>query len=855
MSIRDCLTSAAAQGAITPEEAQALMDMHDEQFAQARLAMGDAAALSKAKQAVAAELRATALEKRRQADLTEAARLTLKTRILDNTDGRGVFKTAEGILSHYGFRDGSSVRGRSEAIMATAHASMSEFMFAFRRSGLLGKRENRALHTDFAKELHGEHSGDATAKALTNGVAKVFEDLRQRFNAAGGSIGKLEGFGLPHSHDRLKVKGIGREPWKARMRELLDPSRMTDALTKAPISTPRFEAALDHAFDNITSAGTAHMTPNMQRSGLGAIGNRRIDERFFVFKDAAAWLDYHREFGRGDMVQAVVNHVNGMAKDIAAIEILGPNPAAMVEWLKQVVAREYGRKDAGLPSLAAEHVFLTESAGRHAERYIGWLWQTLRGNGTVVSGWANFTDSAKNLTTAALLGFTGVLAGVTDPFIARAGRKLAGLPLTAQAGAMLKNLSRQHRDEIVRSGVIWDEYLHAMGDEIRYSGPALGAEWTRWLADRATTWNGLKPLTTGRKLVEARLWQGHIADLAREGKTFDQLDPRLKRALDGFAINRDDWAIWTSAVDHNGFVTPMEILSQGGSVNYLNLNQVGALTPVGLAETKALRHREAAEKLAELTTSWSERSVPAGRPNDRAFINAGGERGTFPREMMEYFGQFKSFPMSFTAMQIEAMGEMASVKGGGKGFRTGLAYFAGIATPVTMAGAVYIQMKNLRDGRDPEDMTEPSFWVRALVTGGSFGLFGDFLKASENRYGQSFLGALAGPVPAFLGDAISVAWHGALGEEGSARDAAMNVANRWTPFLSSHPAVSTAYRRVVLDNLQWAIDPRADKRFKAKASKAKSDGSPYFLPPGTFTPSGGKMPARRLPDWQNAVGR
>jgi hypothetical protein len=868
MPIRDCLISAAAQGAITREEAQTLVDLFDENFAQQRLAMGDAPALSASKDLLEKILRSEALEKRRKADLTEAARLTLKQRFIDNKDGIGTYRTAESVLSHYGFRDGSSVRGRAEAIMATAHAAMGDFMFTFRRSGLLGKRENRALHTDFVKELHGEHSGDATAKALANGVGKTFEDLRQRFNAAGGSIGKLENWGMPHTYDRLKVKAMGPDAFKARMLARLNPAGMKDNLTGAVITPPRLDAAISHAYENIVSEGRAHMTPQMRGAGLGAISSRRQDERFFVFRDATAWLEHHREFGRGDVVQAVVNHVNSMSKDIAAMELLGPNPAAMVEWMKQVVARDIGRLEAGLPSQSKKSRLLPNSQARASQNHIGWLWEALRGNGTVVSGFANFTDNTKNLTNAAILGATGILAGGTDPFIAASARRLANIPMMQNAGEMLKNLSRQNRDEIVRSGVIWDEYLHVMGDDLRFAGPALGAEWTRWLADRAVTWNGLKPLTTGRKLVEARAWQGHIADLAREGKDFGHLDQRFKRALDGFGVTREHWDIWRGAIDGNGFVTPMEIISRGGSVQYLDL-KLGALSDAQqLAEVKALAHREAAEKLAELTTSWSERSVPGGTPNARSLVSAGGQRGTIPREFMEYFMQLKGFGLSFTTLQMEAMAEMASAKGGGKGVRTGLGHFAALAIPLTLGGGVYIQIKALLDGKDPEDMnpfTNPTFWGRALVTGGSFGLFGDFLKASENRFGQSVLEAVAGPSIAFLSDAIittvSQAWDIAaapFSQEADPFEASRRrrgqMLDRWTPIASSHPLTRAAYRRVLLDNLQWATDPNADKAFKAKISRAKSNGSQYFLPPGTLTPSR-KIPPRRAPNWRSAIGQ
>ena len=858
MSLNDCLASAVAQKEITETEAADLAQQFDEHM---KASAGDAAL---AKTRLVEFLQRNAAEFQRRADLTEAVRLTLKERFMAEKD---FFTGVKAVLSHYGFRNGSSVRGRSEAILALAHSKLADAMFAFRRSGVLGKRENMALLPDVVKELHGEQSGDATAKALAEAFSDVNEDLRLRFNAAGGAMPKLEGFGLPHSHDRLKImalssdKAVRRKLWKDRMRQSIDPARMTDSMTQMPITPQALERALDHAYDQIVSDSTAHLTPTMTRKGLGAISERRGEQRFFVFKDAASWMAYHRDLGKGDVVQAMFSHVNAMAKDIAAMELLGPNPAAMVEWMKQVVAREFGRKHAGLPNKAGNIKTLRASENAAAQAQIEWLWQTLRGNGAVVSGAAQFTGSVKNLTSAATLGATGALAASTDPVIARAARKLAGLPMVGAMKNMIRMLSKQNRDEIVRSGVIWDEYLHVMGDQLRFAGPELGAEWTKWIADRTMMANGLKPLTTGRKLVEARAWQGHIADLARKGVGFDKLDARFKKALVGFGITEAHWNIWAKAIDHNGFVTPHEIVKRGGGVTYIDMANPVWGDSVKLDEAKALAHREAAEKLAELTTSWSERSVPTGTVNARALVSGGTKRGTIPGELMDYFLQFKSFGLSFTSLQMEAMAEMG---GGSVLSRGGLSYFAQLAAPLALGAAAYIQIKNLLDGKDPEEM-DAAFMLKAVLTGGGFGLFGDFVKVSENRFGQSTVEALAGPGLAFLGDGFNLAWQMGADSVGLVRQdgegikgtasEARQALQRWTPIASSHPVTRAAYNRVVLDNLQYATDPNAHKAFKRKIAKAKKDGSPYFLPPGSLTPAGRKLPPRRAPNLGNALGQ
>lgn len=850
MGLRECLNSAIEQGAITRKEAAALGDDFENRYAQSRLSMSDDMAKSKARKDMEIQLAAQAREKRRTAALTEARRVGV-AKFLQNYRNRAgkpdIFEGAMGLLSHYGYRGVSSVRGRTEGIINSAHLKLSDVMFTFQRKGVLGQRQNRALTLDLTRELHGEASGDATAKALAEAVSAVFEDLRQRFNAAGGAIGKIANYGLPHSHDRMKIMGLAkgdpvqqRALWKETIKPLLDPDRMVNPLTGQPVGADGLDKALDHVFDSIISENRANLTPTMQRQGRGSISGQRQDERFLVFKNAEAWTAYNDQFGKGDPIQAIFQHIRGMSGDIAAMEILGPNPAAMVEYIKQHVQRQVGNREAGKASLSRERRLIKASQADYEGYRLDALWSELRGKGTVVQGWGKATGSLKNFLVSAQLGSTAILALVTDPFIAAASRKLAGLPLTKDAGAMLKMLSSANREEIIRSGVIWDEYIHVMNDELRWAGPAVGAEWTRWLADRAVTFGGLKPLTTGRKLVEARVWQGFLADNA--GKKFAELDAPLRNTLEGFGVGNDTWEIWRNSVDTLGFVTPAEIAERGGAVQYLDMSAGALSSPAHAAEAKALRHRAAAEQLSEVITSWSERSVPSGTPNARSVLTGKVERGTFAGEFIDMLLQYKSFGLSLTAMQLEAAGEMGAARRGGKGIRTGAAYLAGLVVPLSVGGTVYVQLKNMIDGKEAESWDSPGLYVKGIFAGGGFGLFGDFTKATENRFGQSVLEALAGPGTAFIGDTLQMSIGNIIGLAGReklnpGRDLTQYI-RRYTPLIASHWATRGAFNRLVLDNLQWHLDPRADKSFKAQARNAKKIGAPYRqgFEPGAFTP-------------------
>ncbi len=113
---------------------------------------------------------------------------------------------------------------------------------------------------------------------------------------------------------------------------------------RQPISAARLDQALTHAYENIVSSGTAHLVPEMRPRGLGAIAYPAADERFFVFKgrgrrgwECTSWP------GRGDVVQAVF-HMSIPWPGTSRRWKSSAEPCGQVEWIKQVVAREYGRK-------------------------------------------------------------------------------------------------------------------------------------------------------------------------------------------------------------------------------------------------------------------------------------------------------------------------------------------------------------------------------------------------------------------------------------------------------------------------------------------------------------------------------
>src|SRR3546814_1071928 len=113
-----------------------------------------------------------------------------------------------------------------------------------------GRIENPEGVRGLVLELHGQDSGNATAKAGAKVYHEVAESLRKRFNAAGGNIGRLEDWGMPHHHSQLRVAKAGKEAWVAETMPLLNRARYVTA-TGARINDAEVADSLGESWKNI----------------------------------------------------------------------------------------------------------------------------------------------------------------------------------------------------------------------------------------------------------------------------------------------------------------------------------------------------------------------------------------------------------------------------------------------------------------------------------------------------------------------------------------------------------------------------------------------------------------------------
>jgi hypothetical protein len=821
-SFSECLDNAVSGGEISRDDADRLR-ADFERLKAVHETGSSTTAEREAKRALEELLKAESDHEKRKARLAIRSINRIASEIRSHVDPRGrpdVASAALDMLEHFGTAGFSSVAGREKAITGMAHAKMEEALHHFRRGAIGGDktRWNRAQLTNVVREAFGEDSGDAAAKGFARAWEDTHEWLRQRFNAAGGAIGKLENWGLPQRHDARALRKAGRQAWKDYIRPRLDVAKMRHPLTGQAVAERELDGILDEIWTSIATDGWMERQPTRQRFGRGALANQRAEHRFLVFRDADTWLEYQRDFGGGDPFASMMGHVNMMARDIAAMEILGPNPSGTIEWLKQAVRREASLKAAGQPARFAGEGDPLDRAAR-MERRIDGVWRSIRGelNTPVSTKAANVLGAARSLITASVLG-QAALSALSDVGFAQAARKFAGLPQMSVVSDLVKSFRPATRREAVEAGLILDSAAHVFQAQARYIGTLQGPEWANYIADRVLTWSGLTPWTQG-----ARHSFGLAAQLEfgkRAGQAFDQLPDALANTLRRYGISPREWDLIRQAPLHRRDGAEM-------------------LRPAEIAERV---NPVLAERYLEMILQETEYAVPNASHRSRTLLIDQNQPGTLWGEALRSFAQFKSFGSVVLFLHGARVHNQLAQR---ETRMAGMAYAGSVLVTTAMLGALSIQLKQLVAGRDPQDMADPAFIGKALLQGGGLGIYGDFLFADLNRFGGGFASTLAGPLVGRANDFWNLTAGNAVqlasGEKTHfgrelVRFARGNVpgGNIWY--------LKLAAERLLFDQLAWLADPEAQKAFRRQEQYwQRATGQEFFWRPGQARPD--RLPA------------
>lgn len=831
MTVAACIMDLRAKGQLDAARAQLFLDVYNDLEQSYAGVMGRAAAIAQASADTVKAAKADLLRKKR---LT-ALQVTAQKQILANLErlGREGVDMDVAALAHFDHDERvagvTNIEARRRAVLGKLHGMMAGILETFDRN-LAGKVRNPAQLVNVVREAFGEATGDAAAKELAEAWARASDYARQRFNMAGGQIGKLERWGMPQAHDARKVKLATYEVWRDTVVPMLDLSRMTDNLTGQPFTPMRLETMLRDTYEAIVTEGWSRRKPG--RMGSGMIANQRAESRFLIFKNADAWLDYQARFGVGDsrgapdaIFDGMMGHLDGMSRDIAAMEVLGANPHATVRWLTDVV-----QKAAATGALPDGRVVDAQSRARKAEFMMKTMWELFNGdlNRPVNAQAARAFSAFRSLQTAAKLG-GAFISAITDMGFQATTRAFNGLPVAKTVGDYVKwmapKVAGAEKAAAVRSGLLAEEAAGRMASLWRYQEEFNTPAFANRLASGVMRVTGLSRWTQVGRWLFGMEYMGFLADNA--GKAWGDIDSALRNRLEFYGIGPERWDMIRGTELHT---------MDGASI--LRPDDLAARTdlPPGQAE-------ELSDLLLEMIQSETRFAVPEAGVRARAVMTGGARPGTIVGETARSVMQFKAFPVSIVFTHL-----MRAVYG--RGAISGARYAAHLMIGTTALGALALQMKQLLAGKDPQPMDSPKFWMAAMMQGGGVGIFGDFLFADQNRHGGSLAETAAGPMVATVSD-FTMLTVGNLQQLMMGEDT--DAGRELTRFLRANtPGASIWYARLAMDRIMWdemqrMLDPDYDGHIRRVRRQLQREmGQEYWWEPGELAPD-------RAPDLENAI--
>ena len=894
MSFNDCLKNLLNGKAIDQEEEDWLRAEYNKRLR----SMSEGAAKEKLEADLAAR---AAIVKRQQMLMVRAHDNIVKDALQyrDANGRRNIFNAFDSMFEDFGYAGYPSARFIGEALIGMANSRLADFMEHFERKtfysngSLIGGRSNKADMKEVQKAMFGDNHVSPVASALAKGLLETDKWLWQLFNErSGGTIGWLENWGGPQSHDPdavIRAGGFTGDPAKARaywskyIDALINWRKMRNPITgeifgpgigdnsRAGIPDDVRMAILGHAWDSIVTDGRIDRTPTGKTFGKMSVANTRAEHRFFVFNDAESKMQYNEQFGSGDFFSQNIDHIHGMARDIALMERFGPNPGAQVEWMKQINLQEAAKAATGKTSQLEgfNHLSVMGTAQRRNNRLDGYYEQYRGVNAS--QGWLALSGTIlRNNAMSALLGSSAIAHTSSNWYIQTLARRLGGIPSARVIPELLTSFTKATKAEMLRAGLDVEQGAFSLGAGARQAGALQKvARWSRWLPDRTTHLTGLIPVVNANKSAFNRGMMSYLADLQKTD--WDKLPERIRSKLHGYGLREWEWKIiqlartyepdvgsahWLRPIEVNltGQEHPEEVLNLAGRTDlaqYVPGQNAPGLTMAAQDEANKIAFNTTLKFMGYMTGE-REVAVPQTSMKARAIILGKTDPNTFWGLARGSAGMFKNFMGSFMVTQLMGMQrELARGRFGG------ISYIASMVIGMTLMGMMTLQLKQLAAGKDPLPMDAwtqegRGAWLRAMMTSGSFGIFGDFIQSDLSSFGHGVLETLAGPMLMGPMDAIQGGVDLARSKLSGGNkkpaseiisDATQRFLGEHVPFLSTAWMLRAAYHRILLDNLQFLMDPAAHyKQRQAEERLRKQTDQQFWWRPGDLLPY-------RFPHW------
>ena len=839
-NIKECVLGVEGTGIIENMFGKEIVKMYDDFYN-----ASDALLLDPAKRVAYASDTTVALM---EGELQQAKRIKLQTVVanlqLDEYISKQAdpMKALESIMTPNFKYAPKNLEMQQRAVLNQVMSPMSDFVLRFEKGIFTGTRlgtdktrglvprqkELMNLITDVVEELYSPGiTKNAEAAAFAKAYSESSEHARLLFNQSGGAIRKNAKWALPQVHHAGRILAATYEPWAKALKGFLDLDNMVDNITGIKLDDAGLNRVLKKVYDSITTEGRNqydNLLDGVYSTG-NSVAKRHQEHRVLIFKDGKSHLAYQKMFGEEDIFTLMVDHLHSMSKDIAEMQVLGPNSESTIKFLKARVVQIADQR------VAAGEKASVVSKAKASAAYFEDMFRVYKGLGEPERPtYSKFMQNFRAILMAAKLGATPLIAAPTDLATSRRMAKFMGMEPSKAISNYIKALTNlspgEQKKFATEMGIFNQSMLDTTGGLLaRYMDQDTASPIFRFIADSSLRLNGLTKLTESGRMAAAFTMTSSYAN--NVAKSFDQLNPQMQRGLLRYEIDAVKWDKIRQAKLHSRSFGDQ-------SSQFLRASDIAKIQ--GLAPGEA---RDLADTYLRLILSETETAIPSATIAERALLRGQTRSGSIPGEIVSSFAMFKNWPMSFYNKHIRRTLYEADTP------MKKAAAFADLSLSMMLMGALGVQLMEIAKGRKPMEMdatTEAgrNFWWSAVTRSGGLGPIFD-VAVGLGDYRQGLSGYISGPVIGSI-DSISYALFGSAkdiyeGEPANAGTRIFKEVLRNTPYQSNW-MINTVMRRVMFERIMLWSDPAYIKQLEKGIKRDAAEGKEYYWTPGQTTPSG-----------------
>lgn len=593
------------------------------------------------------------------------------------------------------------------------------------------------------------HIESTTESLQVAKIMKKYQDLiKNRLTEAGVSIQDLDGYITRQTHDAERIHNAGYEQWRADFLSLLDHNKTffeirqklkadetIDYKTAYAESLEKYTKELYLSFISGQHVRYELNTLSEVTRGIkGSLANRIGSDRSIHFAGADAWFEYNKKYGSGTMMETFMRSLERGARHISLIERLGPSPEDTLFGPTGIIKQ--------VQALIREN---PEQHRKLDDKVFTAMFKRLTGSHMIPANFtvAKISNIIYQWNSVSKLGNI-LLSAVSDIPLAVSEAKYLGINQLEAYSNMFKSifgLDAEARQVAENYGIGLEMLVGNFYDRMYTEDARPGV--MKNLLDLSFKLGGLPAWTDSVKTGFTAMLSKHVADHAH--MPLQQLPEQLQRVFSQYDITDADWDII-----RKGKYTD----SQGR--NFITLDSVRELKE---------SNQEVETKLLSFFHDRVDYAIMTPGMREQAELYRNIERGTLSGELFYHLLQFKSFPYAMwnkisgpQGRNIAGTGHSFDSIADTKEFFKSSAFNNYVAMQVqfTMFGLITNWMRDLFKGKEPRPASDSKTWTQALLTGGGLGFYGDFLFGEYNRYGNSFVGALAGPTVANIESLVNI---------------------------------------------------------------------------------------------------